>query len=1190
MPRHARKIVLPKHHPIHGVADENAERVLIQAANDNAVYEQEATLAAKTIDLMRSGVNENVARLLAWKMAVPVHKTGDLPVARMIREERVNSELYRSVQGQELSNDTHYRNSTNVAHMNSSGGKKALNHLENLGRAAGTVVGMNNYVEAQLENRFGTQEELFRARNHFLANQLLPVLTTYHANPALWAHFTHYFHVNTPNAVCNRLGNMSQIDLRRFATWLDGVNGADVLRADLVLERLYHPINEDKALGRRLNLALKLAEPLISLSVSDRRAISNYLRMPPIIATSSLPIMIASNLPERIAGLTLSELNNPVFAPLVGDAVFNDLKLLVGAEQSADAKLAVAEVVNDHQPLRQFWETKRKIVGDEGEMIKEVEDMLELNNLYELEKNPEAKALLQVLRTKVNDPNMGAAQLRTVLKEIKDNELPNAERDEATKNKIEQARQEFQNMRNETQDQLTSLIALRKGYSDADLIAKTKRGNLSLVEKARETQMIERKAVLLAQYTKIDGHITNAVTGHMKNIDVNGLLKRQVDIKTEIDALDKDISDLSINHAGASCMAPDLAKVVDLEKERDKRKDELEEAQKKARDVVVKLRGCGARRIVGSQYDVRLQPLMTFLETADFLNIIAGNPVDAGLVNQEKTARDDFDHLYKEIVEVKTTPFVLLQRLLRRDYYAQRKLPLDNTVFNEEANEYALMQALLMVEQASDEHANLLRSGNDKAAVYMRRPAILKGWDTFARGVNSAQNSLGLEMINMENLSAESFLEQVVGLDSGFAAFRGINKYMTPRDVRDLMNKSGQKMSPETVERFARILEEGIGKFQKVSPHLRKGIQSGDWDMENLIIVLKKIRTELWVKNFLTEVKAKGTEGEREKILINMMSGARLKDKKVSAEIVAEIQHSDAVWRKVLVKNELKQILCETDLLSANKIKSAGIDFKKKRIAKLKSEVEGGTLSDQAKARKQKEMENLQAEVDLVTKQIEDSKDLYDRVEEAREYIRENDLNRKQKKQYLQEMGLTQVFDKMGTNFRMQRAWHHTKRGVKWTGGKIKAGWAWSRKNVINMEKAGKAFSIGRVVATPVTWPLGKAWKWGTFPFRLAGRAVSRGTHMPKRLAGVFSDSMMRSYLRDRIIDLSEDIAEISTKQAKLQSKVEKAHYGWDKKRLNGRINKLEEEKQDLVENLEEYKKIAVERKINLGAFSANKE
>jgi hypothetical protein len=34
----------------------------------------------------------------------------------------------------------------------------------------------------------------------------------------------------------------------------------------------------------------------------------------------------------------------------------------------------------------------------------------------------------------------------------------------------------------------------------------------------------------------------------------------------------------------------------------------------------------------------------------------------------------------------------------------------------------------------------------------------------------------------------------------------------------------------------------------------------------------------------------------------------------------------------------------------------------------------------------------------------------------------------------------------------------------------------------------------------------------------------------------------------------------------------------------------LEEEKQDLLENLEEYKKIATERKINVGALALNKE
>jgi hypothetical protein len=408
--------------------------------------------------------------------------------------------------------------------------------------------------------------------------------------------------------------------------------------------------------------------------------------------------------------------------------------------------------------------------------------------------------------------------------------------------------------------------------------------------------------------------------------------------------------------------------------------------------------------------------------------------------------------------------------------------------------------------------------------------------------------------------------------------------------LRDILHKTGKKVSPETLLRFAEVLGEAINKFKEVPPHLYKGVRNADWDLENLVVVLKKVKVDLSARKFLAEVKLSGDEDERERVLISLLRANRDVEQKVSDSIRIDVKHPDAMWRKVLVKDELKLMLDQKELESMNKVKMAGIESKKKRMKKMVGEMNVLDQADPDKERLLKEVNNLKVEIDLVEKQISQSKDLYDRVEEARAYIRDNDLNRKEKKLYIQEMGLTQVFDKMGTNFRMQRAWHHTKRGAKWVGGKIKAGWAWSRENVINREKAGKAFSIGRVIATPVTWPLGKAWKWGTFPFRLAGRAVVRGTHMPKRLAGVFSDSMMRSYLRDRMIDLSEDIAQITTKQAKLQGKVEKAHYSWDKKRLNGRINKLEEEKQDLLENLEEYKKIATERKINVGALALNKE
>lgn len=1171
MPRHVRQPTLPLHHPIHGVAGENSERVLLQAANDNAVYEQEAALAAQTVDLMRTGVNESVARLLAWKMAVPVHRNSDLPVARMVREERIDSELYRAVHGQELSGNRHYGASANVAHMNADPATKIVEHLENIGRAAGTVVGMNNFVEARLEERFGTPEQLLRARNTFLANQLLPVLTGFAATPAIWNQFELYFHLNTPVDICARLAVMPQIELRRFARWLDNVNGTDVLRAHPALERLYHPINEDKALGRRLNLALRLVGPLTQLQTTGGAGWYDALwnAMPSRVHPSGVaatPAPAPREVAEALSGCTGNEISAVINAlellglPIARHEALLDLQLLVNAEQRADTSLAAAEV-SDHQNLRRFWEEMRRMGGDEGALVLEVEDLLELNSFHELEKNPEAKALLQVLRTKVNDTNIGAADIRTILRDIRANELPNAERDDATRKAIEESRKEFQTVRNEAQDSLTSLIALRRAYADAAKIADDRRRNLNNVAVNLSLRLTQRKSDLNRDRITAQNNLTAALVArrggagaHVTvNIDPTSLQKKIDNIDAERVSVDKDLSDLALLGESADCMASELAKVVGLENESNKRKDALEEGQKKARDIVMKLRGCGARKIVGSQYDTRLKPLMDFMESQDFTDITTlapGHPVQVQLEAHEKNAKAVFDYLYKEIVEVKTTPFILLQRLLRRDYYAQRNLPLDNKVFNEEANEYALTQALLMVGQASDEHVDLLRSGNDKAARHMKRHPLLKVWDTFARGVDSTQDALGLEMINIENLSAESFLEKIVRLHPDFAVFHGVNKYMTARDVRDLMNKSGQEVRPETLERFARILEEGIGKFQKIPPHLRKGVQTGDWDMENLVVVLKKLRTELWIKNFLAEVK-KGPEGEREKILISMLSGARKKDKEVSAGIVAEVKHPDAIWRRVMVKEELKRILNPETVVKDNKIREAGVAAKMVRIDRLQKEIEAGGLSDAAKAAKEKEIENLKADNKVVEAQIASSKDLYERVEEARKYIRENKLSRREKAEYLRQMGLTEVFNKMAVNFRAQNAWEKTKKA-----------WAWSRKHVINMHRVKQTFSVVRLAATPVTWTLSTAGKIAALPFRAGWWVASGVAGLPGRLWRSLSDEARRKYIEKQTRNINNEIAKIAEKQAKLNGAVPEAVFSWDKKRLLNKIADLEEKKQ----------------------------
>jgi hypothetical protein len=1178
MPKAHKFVDLPKHHAIHGTAEEKSERTLIQAENDNAEFNERAADYARSVSLIQTGVNERIARLLSrgYVGSSDSEKAANSQLM-LVREERINSELYRAVHGNELSetekeDSKNYLNSVNVAHVGVRLEKRLKNHLENAVRGVGKAVGLNNYVEARLEQRFGKKEDLFKARNGALARNLKEKLEELagRANKTAWENLCGRLKVKTVNAACERLAKMKFEDLQELNKWL--LNNLRELYVDPIFSAMLKPIDSDLALGRRLNVAMRLRDEL-NLNIGGQ--------------------IVEYEVLEKLAGLSLSELENleknADFSVITNSKAFKDLKLLADTEQRASAKMGVDEVY-DHQSLRKFWQNMHTS-KENSKLAELVEDVLEPNSLFHLENNHEAKALLAEIRARISNTKTGTTDLILELENIRTYELPKSEAGKVIEDKTEKARLELQTLADNCRDQLKTIVENRIELFRLNLeVEKAESGldkdvdGLIEIKTEENTRLSVQSGRILAKINQSGGASPLVSSNHTDPELARNLRENN----EKIAANDLAIADLKNRGREADCLLGKRKALLELRNKSVSVQNKLEEAQHGARNIARKIEFSSVKKMVPAHWK-KLDKTIAFLE-GDYLEPgkteAEMKALNSKILQAVLDANVAFDELREEVVEVKTTPFILLQRLMRRDYCRKNKLDPDK--FNEEANYYALVKAGLRVEEIRN--IDLTRSGNDKAAKYKRRKFPLKGVDEVVNLVARAQNYVGLEPFEIQNVAQDMLLEQLIASSPEFSVFHGVNKYTTTRDLRDILHKTGKKVSPETLLRFAEVLGEAINKFKEVPPHLYKGVRNADWDLENLVVVLKKVKVDLSARKFLAEVKLSGDEDERERVLISLLRANRDVEQKVSDSIRIDVKHPDAMWRKVLVKDELKLMLDQKELESMNKVKMAGIESKKKRMKKMVGEMNVLDQADPDKERLLKEVNNLKVEIDLVEKQISQSKDLYDRVEEARAYIRDNDLNRKEKKLYIQEMGLTQVFDKMGTNFRMQRAWHHTKRGAKWVGGKIKAGWAWSRENVINREKAGKAFSIGRVIATPVTWPLGKAWKWGTFPFRLAGRAVVRGTHMPKRLAGVFSDSMMRSYLRDRMIDLSEDIAQITTKQAKLQGKVEKAHYSWDKKRLNGRINKLEEEKQDLLENLEEYKKIATERKINVGALALNKE
>lgn len=865
-------------------------------------------------------------------------------------------------------------------------------------------------------------------------------------------------------------------------------------------------------------------ERLAVTSPTELRELYKEIGVPTIPPSLKSRIGIFINMVAGAGLLKLRTLRG-LSGNLFDSDAFKDLMLLAKVDQESTTESGL-EAVYDHEKLREEWEGWR---GKTPDLTNAITNMLVPNSLFPLEDNNEGKALLGELRVRLA-MEKATGTTGNVLKELEKINSDERPMELELKARIDNCRSGMLPLLKEGIDLVVAATDLDLKIN-APVTSKTP--GLNAQVKVAGDEVVAEKAKIVAPATS---------TPELAALEAK-LVKVTADRDAANAELGKTYASLKVN-AKKSLEVMAAAKAVDL------------------------------------------------LETIDFSGLGKMNVFAAILKAPDLTAH--LGAIIKGFAEINTkilpkldtlltthgtfTPFVLLQRLLRRDY--MKSAGIDPSETNEEANHYATLKAGLRVEDIVS--IDRKRSANDQAAEFLDRGILARGGNKLRLAVAKGQDFVGLEPFNIQYQTADRILEQIIGSRPEFAVFKGVNKFTTTRDLRQVLNKTGAEVSPETLARFAETVEEAISKYKHVPPSLEKGLNPEDWDLEGTVSILKKLRIEMWSRKQLAEVRKAGT-GSSELALVALLKGAREIDQNISKSIRDEVKHPDAVWRKFLAKDALKSMLNEKELAAWKKIREAGIENLKNERTKKNTEMTGLAADDVKRQKLVREIENLDAEIKVIDDQIKESTDLYDKVEKARVYIRENKLSRKEKKLYLKELGLTQIFDKMSTNFRLQRAWHYTKKGGA-------AAWKWSREKFLNMDsvKSGlkKTFSVGRVAATPVTWGIGMAWKVGTFPARMAYRALRRSTHMPKRFAGIFSKSMMRSYLRDRIGDLDQRMADIAEKQAKLAAKIPEATYSWDKKRLMKKINALEDQKVDLMADSAEYKKIAAEKQLNLGSFA----
>lgn len=1051
-----------KHQPL-STAEETKERLLHQVKDENRRFYESNLEIARNISLLQTGVSEDIARALTRGLVTP---PGESAVSMRVKEEKVQSDLYRAVVGNKIyetefgQDSQHYRRSENVEYMNANAAGKFGRQFMRALRGAGSMIGTNNYFEAAVDRRFGADRNIENRRN-FVAERLRNPLTQMQATRP--ANFT---------AISTRLG-----------------------------------------------------APATVVAVINTFAQTDF-----------------------ITANEIREWCENVGDPFFNDAGLNDLILLIESENERDNEIGLVSV-NDFQGLREFHDTMLGMGGQPEQLMRRIEQTVENGSLFPLETNPEGRiflanirsqynlALAEAIRAALPNPqDVAAGLILADLTAIRDTELEEAP---------------------QTQPNLDLIADVNR------LIGELRPGRQKLVASFTSLNRLARD--IAAERRRITG--PPALTGNdLKNANtrINNWENQQNTTIAEHANLEIAYQDVFRNLRNRLNPIPGRPTIP---------------------PIIVNALGLPLTPEANLRVEIPAALPPTGYEFYDHLRtstVPFGDLIDTEIPT-------DFLRLLTN--RVRLDPYRLLQRFLRRDYLRERNLQMN--IFSEEANKWAEMKASLRL--AALENADTARSASNKAAEFLNKGIASRGESRIRSGIAGVQNAVGLELFDIKIMTAGSLIEQIINSNADFHVFRGINKFTTTRDLRAILNASGKKVSPVVVERFTLTLAEAISQYKAVLPELQTELEAGDWDMETMIGVLQQFKKETWLNQRLERLQAEG--GNKEHAYIRIMREGREEEKRVSAEILADVRHEDAMWRKLLRKDELKKVLSKDIIEGTNKLKEAGIASRNKEISRMRAKA--NLLPENSPTRKQLELDIVtqQASIDVINRQIADSKDLYERVEDAKKYIAENKLSRAQKKEYLAQTGLTQVFDKMGTNFRFQRYWAATKRGAKWTGGKIKAGWSWSRKKFLNAETAKsfgkKSFSVLRMAATPITTPLGWAWKAGTFPLRLTGRAMVGTVRLPGRFWRMMSKSAKRNWLRERRLIVSEEFQNIASKQARLQSRMLKVPYSWDKRRILRQINKLEEDKIVLNEQMNDLGQVATKAKIpfdtiGFGSVAAN--
>ncbi len=545
---------------------------------------------------------------------------------------------------------------------------------------------------------------------------------------------------------------------------------------------------------------------------------------------------------------------------------------------------------------------------------------------------------------------------------------------------------------------------------------------------------------------------------------------------------------------------------------------------------------------------------------------VAPNPA-----NVNKAAEELLKQLLKRSVpnniDIDLNPFELMERIFYIQYCNENHIDLAD--MNEKAKSYAQLKARLRSKEA--ENSDIHRISNQEEIKHFGKGRSKRAWDRTAALIAKIESKIGLEPVEIGKQSSHDILKQIINQKPEFAAFKGINKYSSIRDIRQILYNGESPTSPIVIKEFISILKATIIGFQSNKNGTKFKVISGDWDLVGLIGTLQKLEVETETRKMLETANREGHVTEQD--YLKFLKQFRIKEQEVENELISDLESPDAFWKILFSKKLIKKLVNQRSGEKLEKINNEQIKQLELMIDDLHKKAQNHLDGSARQSFFENKANAIQTRLDTLQEKAENSKNLKTRVEDAVRFVEDNNLSKAEARDYYETLELTQVIDKIGTNLKMDKYMRKSKAGIAalWRGTKGFAKWCKNRfvKNEdANTKDKG---SIGKYTSYPgglIARPIYIAGSIGGKIFGLVGDAIGAVANIPGGAYRGLSKNAMQNYLLTKPLDLGREaerltakINDLTDKLAVIKSKNYSVNY---QKILQSRINNIIIKKQEI--------------------------